>query len=225
MTKSLPATVVERLTDTTDVLVERKGNVEEQRRAKFEVRANDDGTFAIEGYASTTEVPYDVAGGPAAGGWSEVIARGAFSKALAERDDVRLLINHDGVPIARSKSGTMTLTADEVGLHVRVDDLDMRNPSVQELRSAMERGDIDEMSFAFRATRQEWNGDYSERRITEVRLFDVSIVTYPANAATGVVIADRSEDLAEEPQAPSASGLPIGLAIAQRDALRARRCA
>lgn len=221
--KSLPTEVSERLAaaDVDALVVTRKGRTEEARRAQIELREEDDGTFSIEGYASTTEVPYDVAGG-APSGWSEVIARGAFKKALAERDDVRLLINHDGVPLARTKSGTLMLKEDEVGLYMRADGLDMTNPAVQELRSAMQRGDLDEMSFAFRATRQEWNADYTERRITEARLFDVSVVTYPANDATAVAIVDdrSAEVLAEEPQALPAAGMALGLAIAMRDAVR-----
>jgi HK97 family phage prohead protease len=220
--KSLPEQVRERL-DAAAIdpfVVTRKGRTEEARRGRIELREMEDGTFSIEGYASTTEVPYDVAGG-APYGFTETIARGAFKKALAERDDVRLLVNHDGVPLARTKSGTLTLAEDEVGLYVRAEGLDMSNPAVQELRSAMQRGDIDEMSFAFRATRQEWNSDYSERRITEARLFDVSVVTYPANDATAVAVIDRdADDLAEEPQALPAAGMPLGLAVAMRDAIR-----
>jgi hypothetical protein len=51
----------------------------------------------------------------------------------------------------------------------------------------MERGDLDEMSFAFRVTRQEWNDAYTERWINEVNLNkgDVSIVNYGANPHTG----------------------------------------
>lgn len=187
----------------------------EGRRSKVEIRQTEDGIFSIEGYASTTETPYEVAGGPPYG-WSEIIARDAFDKALAERDDVRLLVNHDGIPLARSKSGTLELRADGIGLFVRADNLDLRNPTAQEMRSAMERGDIDEMSFAFRATRQEWNEDYTERRITELRLFDVSVVTYPANPATHVHI--RSG----EPDEVPAVGMPLRLAKAHADALRVR---
>ena len=52
----------------------------------------------------------------------------------------------------------------------------------------MDRKDLDEMSFGFRTTRQEWNADYTERVIREYALdipgSDVSIVTFPANPAT-----------------------------------------
>jgi HK97 family phage prohead protease len=87
---------------------------------------------------------------------------------------------------------------------------------VQSLVSAIRRGDIDEMSFAFRAMRQEWNDDYTERIITEVRLFDVSAVTYPANPAT--LITARGSD---EPR----RGYPLSLALAEAEQFRLRRSA
>jgi HK97 family phage prohead protease len=96
---------------------------------------------------------------------------------------VRLLVNHTGVPLARTKSGTLQLESDDIGLRVRAE-LDPSNPAVAELRSAMARGDLDEMSFGFRAIRDQWSSDYNERTITEVKLYDVSLVTYPANPAT-----------------------------------------
>lgn len=136
----------------------------------------------LRGYASTTEDPYEVHDW--LGSYQETICRGAFSKALQERDDVRLLVNHEGMPLARTKSGTMTLREDDIGLEVDVPTLDGDSPLVQTVRSAMLRGDVDEMSFAFKATRQEWNEDYTERFVREVKLYDVSVVTYPANGGT-----------------------------------------
>lgn len=182
----------------------------ESRRASrgVELREEPDGTLALEGYATVYDFRYEV-GGPPPVGFGEVVARGAAAKSSQEAD-VRLLINHDGVPLARTKSHTLTLTSDDVGLHVRAQ-LDPVNPAVAELRSAMGRGDIDEMSMAFRAIRQEWNEDYSERVIRELKLYDVSIVTYPANPATVALL--RSDD-------PAPVGMPLGLATAQAEALR-----
>jgi hypothetical protein len=60
----------------------------------------------------------------------------------------------------------------------------------------MDRGDLDQMSFAFKATRQAWSSDYSERTISEFKGFDVSVVTYPANPAT--VVKMRSDAPAPE---------------------------
>lgn len=187
----------------------------EIRAGRIEIRSDSSSDdLVIEGYAATFETPYDVAGGPPYG-WSEVIAPGAFTKTLHERDDVRLLANHEGIPAARTKSGTLELAQDDIGLHVSAT-LDRSNPTVAELASALERGDLDEMSFAFSVVRQEWSPDYETRRILEVKLYDVSLVTYPANPATHVQIARDAELIDVEPR----GSYPLGLAMAEADALR-----
>lgn len=161
---------------------DRAGLTREDRQFQVEpVELRDgDGGLTFEGVASTVDQPYTV--NDMFGEFAETIERGAFDKTLAERDDVRLLVNHDGIPLARSKSKTLTLSTTP---HLRASaKLDDANPRVQEVRSAMRRGDLDQMSIGFRVTRQEWNEDYTERSIREVKLFDVSVVTYPANPAT-----------------------------------------
>lgn len=168
-----------------------------------ELRATGDGGLRVVGYASTYDRPYPIYGGPERGGFDEVIKPGAFAKSVRERDDVRLLVNHDGVPLARTKSRTMTLTADDIGLLVDAQ-LDAGSPIVAGLRSAMERGDMDQMSFAFEVTKQSWSQDFTVRSITEVRLFDVSVVTYPANSATMAMIAEPDPGPADEANADEA---------------------
>jgi HK97 family phage prohead protease len=183
----------------------------------MELRAKDDGnTLTFTGYASVTDSPYEME--DFIGSYTETVSRGAFKKTLGEGADVPFKLNHDGMTLARTKSGTMRLAEDSTGLHVEAD-LDARNPVVVGIQSAMERGDLDEMSFAFRVTRQEWNDAYTERWINEVNLSkgDVSIVNYGANPHTGGLTNLRGlsdEDMArvqeyiaslrgtEEPQAP-----------------------
>lgn len=171
-----------------------------------EFRANEEGGLRFAGYASVTNYQYTVYGGPPYG-WNETIARGAFKKTLAEDADVNFLINHEGISLARTKSGTLTLLEDKVGLRALAD-LDPENPDVIRLRSAISRGDVDEMSFGFRVTRDEWLDDEgqpsnemlgTERRITEVNLNkgDVSAVNYGANDATSGAFRDIDRALAE----------------------------
>lgn len=214
--RSLPAPVLERLA-ANNVDARRSGLEVVQRGRLLEARAfsmgelrfNEDGKPEIDGYATVYEYPYDVAGGPP-WGWTETIAEGACDKSVRERDDVRFLVNHEGVPFARTKSKTGTLESDSTGLRCATPGgLDMANPTVAELVSAMNRGDIDEMSFAFQALRQEWNEDYTERRILEVRLFDVSVVTYPANPAAVAQL--RDDDLM-----PKGMSLAVAQAIASQ---------
>jgi len=180
---------------------------EVRRVERLELRQSEDGLPVLEGYATVYDYRYDIGGGPDAGGFTEVIAKGAAAKSAKEAD-VRLLVDHDGVPLARTKSGTLELMSDDIGLKVRAT-LDPSNPAAQEVRSAMERGDLDQMSFAFRVVRESWSKDYTERTISEVKLFDVSVVTYPANPATVVKL--RADD--EQPE--QADAQPPGRSLAQ----------
>jgi HK97 family phage prohead protease len=116
----------------------------------------------------------------------EKIAPGAFRKTLSETPDVRLLVNHEGLPMARTKNGTMRLYEDEKGLYFEAELANTQE--ARDLYTLVSRGDVDQMSFAFRVIRQKWNDDRTERSLTEVSLADgdVSIVTYPAYPATSV---------------------------------------
>jgi HK97 family phage prohead protease len=176
----------------------------------MDIRSFDNGTggenLRFTGYASVTNSPYEME--DFLGEYTERIMPGAFAKSLASGADVPFKVNHGGITLARTKSGTMRLAEDSTGLHVEAD-LDPRSPDVQALRSAMERGDLDEMSFAFRVNSQEWSPDWSQRDITEVDLNkgDVSAVNYGANPATaGAVL--RSRDVAAAFLALRAGQLP-----------------
>ena len=182
---------------------------------KLAVRATPDGGAILEGYATVYDYAYSI-GDVDRGGFMETIMGGAAAKSAGEAD-VRLLINHEGIPLARTKSGTMTLESDDIGLRVTAE-LDPMNPLSASLRSAMERGDMDQMSFAFRVLRDEWNSDYSERKIYELKLFDVSMVTYPANPATVAKV--RSDDTQDSEKA---TGRSVEMAKRQLEAIPARR--
>jgi HK97 family phage prohead protease len=145
-----------------------------------EARQAEDGTMRLSGYAAVfneSSVPLP---------FKESIAPGAFRKTLMETPDVRLLINHEGLPLARTKNGTMTLTEDERGLLFNAEIADTQEG--RDIYKLVQRGDVDQMSFAFRVIRQKWSEDRSRRVLTEVSLSDgdVSVVTYPAYPTTSV---------------------------------------
>jgi hypothetical protein len=211
---ALPADVVRRLAnDDFEVgvrsipgfSVSKRGALLEARSTigRIEIRAAKDeegnDVFGLEGYAALWDVEYDVLGGPPIG-WTEVVRRQAVTSVMASDPDIRFLIDHAGVPLARTKSGTLKAGADDVGFHSDVDELDMANPDAQRVRSAVERGDIDQMSWAFRvsADGQTWNEDYTYREIVGVsRIYDHSLVTFPANAATAMGRKQKRSDTAE----------------------------
>lgn len=150
--------------------------------------------------------------------WTEFVKRGAFSKTINDGADVRLLVNHEGVPLARTKSGTMTLKEDERGLWVDAE-LDPSNPLAATVISAMKRGDMTQMSFAFETIKDAWSDDRRTRELREVRLFDVSIVTYPAYEQTVAVIRSRINT-----DSATVTKKPVALRKAQID-LAIRRAA
>ena len=160
--------------------------LEHRATPRVELRVAADGSPVITGYATIYEHAYDVAGGPPYG-WVETIARGAADKSVAERDEVYLFFDHEGLPLAATKAGTLTLESDKIGLY-NESRIDPRSQYSMEVVHRLERGELDAMSFAFKAMRQEWNEDYTERRILEVMLFDTSVVSFPANPATYVQV-------------------------------------
>lgn len=146
----------------------------------IETRQAEDGTMRLSGYAAVfndNSVPLP---------FVERIAPGAFRKTLTETPDVRLLINHEGLPLARTKNGTLTLREDERGLWMDAVIADTQEG--RDLYTLVQRGDLDQMSFAFRVIRQKWNETRTERLLTELSLADgdVSVVTYPAYPTTSV---------------------------------------
>jgi HK97 family phage prohead protease len=155
----------------------------------LEVRSDDDGTdvLVLTGIASVTGVPYPV------GFYTETIERGAFKRSLNKDDlDVQLLVNHTGLPLARTTSGTLKLRETDKGLFVEAE-LDPEDPDVRALEPKMRRGDVTEMSFAFRSIDEDWNDDYSNRSIKSLDIHrgDVSVVSYGASPTTTATI--RSE--------------------------------
>ena len=99
---------------------------------------------------------------------------------------MHLLTNHTGLSLARTTSGTLRLAEDDRGLFYEAD-LDPMSPNAVALRSAVNRRDVTESSFAFQVTNEEWNADYSRRQIYAVDLHggDVSPVNNAANPRTG----------------------------------------
>ena len=151
----------------------------ERRYVKAEMRIDQDGS--IEGYAAVFDQWSEDLGY-----FKERIKPGAFRKTIKEAD-VRALFNHDpNYVLGRNIAETLELAEDKKGLQFRVDPPDTQ--WAKDLYTSVKRGDIDQASFGFAAIKDEWdhNSDPIERELIEVRLFDVSVVTYPAYKQTKV---------------------------------------
>ena len=158
-------------------------------------------------------------------GWHEIIAPGAFTRALQRGDDVRALVNHDpNLLLGRTKSGTLKLSQSERGL-----DFQVTLPDTQTGRDVWElvkRGDWDACSFAFRVDGSDgdsWEDDWDctdedccrkstpLRTLRNLRLFDISpVVTYPAyvkgTSVSGFAVEDLSRDPDEDEDDNGADG-------------------
>ena len=169
---------------------EERGKMKHETRnfeAEFELRAEGDGMTFV-GYAAKFNSPSEDLGG-----FVETIEPGAFRRSLRSRNDVKLLVNHDtGRVLASSRSGTLRLQEDEVGLRVEAS---LPNTSDgRDMAELLKRGDLNKMSFGFAVQKDAWNNEMTERTLKSVRLFEVSIVAFPAYNATEAMV--RSLDKA-----------------------------
>ena len=144
---------------------------------EFEVRAEGDG-MTFTGYASVFNSPSEDLGG-----FVEYVAPGAFKRSLQSRNEVKLLWNHDsGEPLASLRGGTMQLLEDSVGLKVTA-----KLPNTtrgRDIAELLRTNVIDSMSFGFNVIKDSWSRDGQTRTLESVRLFEVSVVSFPAYEAT-----------------------------------------
>ena len=161
-----------------------QNNPIEVRCQVSELRANTESRTII-GYAAKFECWSE----PIMGWFREKIDRDAFSE--CDVTDVIMCFNHniDSI-LARTTSGTLTLSTDEEGLRFEFEApaTSLGNDMVELVR----RGDISKCSFKFTVEEDEWlyaskeNGlEYDERTIRKIdKLYDVSLVVYPAYTDT-----------------------------------------
>lgn len=128
-------------------------------------------------------------------GMREKIRPGAFAKTLGEAD-IRAVWNHNAdYVLGRTKTGSLTLREDERGLWVEIKPpgTTWANDFVESIR----RGDVDQMSFGFETVRDFWEGEEGQqiRTLVEVKLYEVSPVTFPAYPQTEVSLRALEEQL------------------------------
>ena len=151
--------------------------------------AKDTDEITISGEPIVYEADYSVM--DMFGEFTERMAPGVASDVLADGADVRFLFNHDGLPLARSTSGTLSLTDGPKGLTFQAR-LDARQQLANDLAIAIERGDVSQMSCGFIVARDEWDEAMEDRTVLKFAdLLDVSAVTYPASPSTSIQIAQR----------------------------------
>ena len=159
--------------------------MEMERRAykssEIGLETREEGPPVIKGHAAVFNVVES-------GGWfREQVAPGAFTASLKE-DDIRALWNHDtAVVLGRNRSGTLKLWEDERGLAVEITPPDTQ--LARDLIETIKRGDVTQMSFGFQVKKATWTEEENQddlRTIEEVKLWEVSPVTFPFYKGTDV---------------------------------------
>lgn len=151
---------------------------------QFQTRAAEDGKLVIEGYFAVFNSPYwlDLDGS------YETVAPTAFDETLG--DDIRALINHDSTfVLGRTSAGTLRLKTDEVGLWGEIE-INPNDTDAVNLYERVKRRDVSQCSFGFEILEYEielTQGDeIVHRTLTKVKLYEVSVVTFPAYLETSV---------------------------------------
>jgi uncharacterized protein len=158
---------------------------------ELEVRETGDG-MTFEGYAAVFNSESEDLGG-----FREYIAPGAFKRSLQSRNEVKLLWNHDaGEPLASVRGGTLKLTEDDRGLKVeaRLANTSRGRDVAELIRSKT----VDSMSFGFSVIKDTWEGNV--RTLNAVRLFEISLVSFPAYQATAGTVSVRSSNTIDADQ-------------------------
>lgn len=151
-------------------------------RTKLETRASEGDDMVIEGYFAVFNQQTELWPGA-----FEEIAPEAFDRTLG--NDIRALVNHETMfVLGRNKAGTLELKTDSHGLWGRVK-INPNDTDAVNLYERVKRGDVDQCSFGFNIVREEtdWRDDGTVKwTIREIDLHEVSVVTFPAYADTGV---------------------------------------
>lgn len=202
-------------------MAEERKSIAVERRAGGGIDIDQD-SRTLQGHAAVYDTEATIAGL-----FREIVRPGAFDRAV-EGDDVIAYFQHGAEPwpVARTKSGTLRLRTDDKGLAYEMDLPDTQ--AGRDLEVLVRRGDIREMSFAFRPRGDggsKWTKDSRNalplRELVDVELYDVSPVVRAAYPGTSVSVRGAEDVLREElgpgdeqepvAEAPKESGQVLGL--------------
>lgn len=148
----------------------------------FELKAAaTDGARTFEGYGSVFDT---------VDSYMDTIAKGAFKQTLREWKKKnklpKLLLQHGGswlsgaddmVPIGKWTE----MFEDDHGLFMRGELFDIETDRMKSTYAALKAGELDGLSIGFRTRKSKTDNDTGIRTLTEIELFEVSLVTFPAN--------------------------------------------
>lgn len=173
-----------------------------------ELKAADNGGWEVAGYASTF-------GGASPDSYGDIVAKGAFLNSIAKRKTKLLYQHNPEEPIGKQ----LALSEDETGLFGRwsILPVDTGVKAHQLLQAEL----IDALSIGFQTVDAEYRED-GVRVLKEVELFEVSLVTFPAND-NAVITSFKSERPTDQLCKQATEALRV--AVREVEALHERRSA
>lgn len=176
----------------------REGRVYRQ----MEVRALDENEsqYTVEGYATTFEQPYELYSEPGYR-FMEQVSRSAFDN--TDMSDVIMQFDHSGKVYARKSNGTLLVDPDEHGLKVKA--YLGGTEGGRQLYEEIKGGYVTKMSFGFTVNSDQLAKEETENLMTITRtitgikkLYDVSVVSLPANDTTAIYARNYGEGVIAE---------------------------
>ena len=149
-----------------------------------------------EGIIFGLAIPYNrqtVIGDMSQGGFRENIAPGSCSKSLREADIVALFNHNSGQPLGRTSAGQLTLKNTTRGIEPELTPVD--TSYAKDLATLVKNKVIRGWSFGFECIKDDWTDDDgnlsdqwsgTNRTIREMKLVEVSPVTFPAYEMTSI---------------------------------------
>lgn len=205
---------------------------EQRRTFSFNPRATDSRSVAIRsaalagdtealvnliGHVVVYEAPYEVV--DQFGPFIETMKTGAATASIAAGADVRFMYDHDSLVMARTASGTLEVSEDEVGVAFSAS-VDTRQQLANDLVIAINRGDVTQCSVGFVCIADVWSADGMSRDIYAIELVDISAVGIPCSETTDIAVAPRSYPIDEARSKVAEIQTRIGKVLSQANADR-----
>lgn len=189
----------------------------EYRSFELRKKAAEDDSMVLEGRAVVFDSP-EVMYEDGTTQYFEQIDKDAFKD--AKIDDVILNMNHEGQALARTRNNTLQLDLNKDGLDITADMSKSR--ASRDAYEAVQNGLLDKMSFAFTVAEDAYNEKTHTRTIRKIdRLYDVSLVNFPAYEATSVSARSYFEAKAEAEHRAAEAAEKAAEAAREREEKRA----
>jgi HK97 family phage prohead protease len=169
----------------------------------FELKAMTDdagGTHTFEGYGSVFNT---------VDSYNDTIVKGAYRQTLKEwkarKKLPKMLLQHGGGGLFSANADDMVpigkweaMHEDDYGLFMKGRLFDIDTDRAKSTYAALKEGELDGLSIGFRTKKFKMDEDTGVRTLTEIQLFEVSLVTFPANEPARVTDVKADHELPTE---------------------------